>query len=99
VAKHALWRKEGANLVTDLPIKLSTALLGGEYTLDSLEGKMTLKIPEGITHGEILRVRGKGVRVSGGTRGDMLVKIKIDLPRKLSKGAKNLVEELKKEGI
>ncbi|TSC83842.1 MAG: molecular chaperone DnaJ [Parcubacteria group bacterium Gr01-1014_17] len=99
VGKHSLFRKEGANLITELPIKLSTALLGGEYALKTLDGDMTVKIPEGITHGEILRVRGKGVPVSGGKRGDLLIKIKIDLPNKLSKSAKHLVEELKKEGI
>ncbi len=99
VAPDALFRKENANLVTELPIKLSTALLGGEYALKTLDGDMTVKIPEGITHGEILRVRGKGVPVSPTKRGDLLIKIKIDLPQKLSKSAQKLVEELKKEGI
>lgn len=99
VGKHPLWRKEGANLVADLPIKLSSALLGGEYTLKALEGDMTVKIPEGIAHGEILRVRGKGVPVGRSQRGDLLIKIKIDIPSKLSKEARRLAEQLKKEGI
>ncbi len=99
VAPHSLFRKEGANLVTELPIKLSTALLGGEYALKTLDGDMTVKIPQGITHGEMLRVRGKGVPVSSAKRGDLLIKIKIDLPQKLSKDAKRLIEDLKKEGI
>lgn len=99
VGKHPLFRKEGAHLVTEFPIKLTTALLGGEYTLKTLEGDITVKIPEGITHGEILRVRGKGVPVGSGKRGDLLIKIKIDLPNKLSKGAKQLIEKLKQEGI
>lgn len=99
VGKHTLWRKEGANLVTDLPIKLSSALLGGEYTLKTLEGDMTVKIPEGISHGEMLRVRDKGVPVGRSQRGDLLIKVKIDVPTKLSKEARRLAEELKKEGI
>lgn len=99
VAPHSSFRKEGANLVTELPIKLSTALLGGEYALKTLDGDITVKIPEGITHGEILRVRGKGVPVSLSRRGDLLIKIKIDLPQKLSKEARELIEKLKKEGI
>lgn len=99
IGKHPLFRKEGANLITEFPIKLTTALLGGEYSLKTLEGDITVKIPEGITHGEILRVRGKGVPVGPGKRGDLLIKIKIDLPSKLSKDAKQLIEELKKEGI
>lgn len=100
VKPHAIWRKEGSDLVTDLKIKLSDALLGADYTLKTLDGDVILKIPENITFGEILRIRGKGVPFEKGRgRGDILVKIKIELPHKLSKTAKKIVEELKKEGI
>lgn len=99
VGKHPLFRKEGSNLVMDLTIKLSSALLGDEYLLKALDGEITVKIPQGITHGEILRVRGRGVPTSRRERGDLLIKIAIGLPSKLSKEAKKLVEELKREGI
>ncbi len=106
VKAHPVFRKEGHNLATDLSIKLSTALLGGEYVLDTLDGKITVVIPAGIAHGEILRVKGKGVPTdhrSGsagwGKRGDILIRISIALPGKLSKTARNLVEELKNEGL
>lgn len=99
VGKHVLFRKEGGNLVTDLPIKLTSALLGDEYTVKALDGEITVKIPQGIRHGEILRVRGRGVPIERGRRGDLMLKIEIDLPGKLSKEAKRLVEEMKKEGI
>jgi molecular chaperone DnaJ len=99
VGKHALFHKEGNNLVTDLPIKLSSALLGDEYTVKALDGDITVKIPQGIRHGEILRVKGRGVPIERGRRGDLMLKIEIVVPGKLSKEAKRLVEELKREGI
>ncbi len=99
VGKHALFRKEGSNLVTDLPIKLSSALLGDEYTVKALDGDITIKIPQGMRHGEILRVKGRGVPIERGRRGDLMLKIEIVVPGKLSKEARRLVEELKKEGI
>jgi molecular chaperone DnaJ len=99
IKKHPLFRREGQNLLTDLNIKLSQAILGGEYILRTLDGDITVKIPEGVAFGEVLRVKGKGVPSAGGHRGDILIKINIVMPRKLSKDAKRAVEELKKEGI
>ena len=99
VGKHVLFRKEGSDLVTDLSIKLSSALLGDEYTVKALDGDITVKIPQGIRHGEILRVKGRGVPIERGRRGDLMLKIEIVVPGKLSKEARRLVEELKKEGI
>lgn len=99
VHPHPLFRKEGVNLVCDIKVKLSDALLGADYPLETLDGNIVLKIPEGVTHGEILRVKGKGVQNERGKRGDLLVRVLIELPRKLSKAAKKAVEELKKEGM
>ncbi len=99
VGRHPLFHKEGSNLVMDLSVKLSSALLGDEYTIETLDGPLTVKIPSGIHHGEILRVKGKGVPVERSHRGDLMIKISIDLPSKLSKNARKLVDELKKEGI
>ncbi len=99
VKKHALFRRDGHNLVMDLNIKLSDALLGGEYAIHSLDGDITLKIPEGVTFGEVLRVKNKGVVYEHTKRGDILVKIHINIPKKLSKDVKKIVENLKKEGI
>ncbi|MFA6094766.1 MAG: molecular chaperone DnaJ [Candidatus Paceibacterota bacterium] len=98
VTPHSVFRKEGNNLIMDLEIKLSDALLGGEQTVHTLDGDVTVKIPEGITFGEILRIKGKGVP-TGGRRGDILMKIKIHIPRKLSRDTKKKIEELKKEGL
>ncbi len=102
VAPHGTWKREGRNLIADLHIKLSDALLGAEYTVKTLDGtNLKLKIPAGISFGEKLRVRGKGVPLEGGRgrRGDLLVKLLINLPKHLSRKAEKLVEDMKKEGI
>ncbi|HAO64768.1 TPA: molecular chaperone DnaJ [Candidatus Taylorbacteria bacterium] len=99
VKAHPLFKKEGQNLVVDVSLKLSTALLGGEYSLETLDGKITVVIPAGIAHGEVLRVKNKGVPSERGRRGDILIRISVQLPSKLSRTARNLIEELKKEGL
>lgn len=90
--------REGASLITTLSIKVTDALLGGDYTLTTLDGDTTVSIPVGVTHGELIRVRGKGVPTGRG-RGDLLVRVHIEFPKKLSKEARDLVEELRKQGI
>ncbi len=107
VKEHNTFRKEGFDLVMELPIKLTTALTGGSIDVESLEGKLEIKIPAGTSHGEILRVTGKGVPYetsggifgTGGRRGDLLVVTHVEMPRKLSKRAKEIIEQLKAEGI
>src|SRR5262249_1608876 len=98
VAPDARFKKEGTNLVNELSIKLAAALLGGEYQVQTLDGEEPLSIPPGVTHGETLRVRGRGVPLGRGKRGDLFVRIKIILPNKLSRSARNLIEKLKEEG-
>ena len=99
VKKHSVFRKDGHNLLMDLNIKLSDALLGGEESVNTLDGAIKVKIPEGVTHGETLRIKNKGVPYEKNYRGDILIKLHISLPRKLSKEARKTIENLKKEGI
>ncbi|MBY0473049.1 J domain-containing protein [Patescibacteria group bacterium] len=93
------FKKDGQNLITELSIKLSDALLGSEYKVQSLDGDENLSIPPGVNHGELLKIKGKGVASTQGKRGDLIVRIKINLPSKISRTAKNLIEKLKEEGI
>jgi len=99
VGTHPVFKRERSNIVMDLNIKLTDALLGEEYTIETLDGVITLKVPENASFGEILRIRNKGVPTGAGKRGDLLVKLNIRLPKNLSKKAKQLFEQLKKEGI
>ncbi len=98
VARHPTITRDGIHLISHLPVKLTDALLGDTYSVETLDGNVNIKIPAGIKHNEMLRIKGKGVP-HGSSRGDMLVKISIDIPQKLSRKAKKLVEELKNEGI
>jgi molecular chaperone DnaJ len=99
VKQHSHFRKEGNNLVTEQKIKLTQAIIGGDITLKSLDGDLIVSIPEGTNNGDVLRVKGKGVPHGDGRRGDLFIKITIDMPKKLSKEAKKAIEELKREGV
>jgi len=99
IKRDARWKKEGNNLVTELKVKLSDALLGAEYPIQTLDGEIKVKIPAGISFGEILRVKGKGVPIDRSRRGDLMIRLIIDLPGRLSKEAQRAVEQLRKEGI
>ncbi len=99
VKSHPVYKRDGLNLIMDLQINLTDALLGMTYKLKTLEGdNLDIKIPEGINHGELLRVRGRGVPSSRG-RGDTIIRIQVKMPSKLSHKSKEIIEELKKEGI
>lgn len=99
VKPHGIFKRDGLNLNLDIKINLTDALLGMNYNLTTLEGNnLEVKIPEGINHGELLRVKGKGVPSSRG-RGDIIIRVLIKMPNKLSKKSKELIEKLKEEGI
>lgn len=98
VKAHQSIKRDGSNLEMKLAVKLTDALLGNSYRVDTLDGPVEIKIPAGIKHGEMLRIKGKGVP-QGSSRGDFMVKVAIDMPQKLSRKARQLIEDLKSEGI
>jgi molecular chaperone DnaJ len=100
VKPHPHFRRQEDNIVYELPLKLSQAVLGDTVDLETLDGEIKLKIPEGTQSGDVLKVRGKGApSPSGYGRGDLLVQVKVDIPRRISKKTKELIQELKKEGL
>ncbi|OHA84454.1 MAG: molecular chaperone DnaJ [Candidatus Yonathbacteria bacterium RIFOXYC1_FULL_52_10] len=100
VEKHKIFRREGSNLVMNLDVKLTDALLGGSYEVQTIDGPaVKVKIPKSVSFGEMLRVRDKGVLNENGKRGDMLIVITIKMPSKLSRKAETLLEDLRKEGM
>jgi len=99
VEQHKIFKRDGNNLVMDLNIKLSDALLGTEYKIETLENPITVKIPEGVSIGEILRVKDYGIPYARGKRGDLMIHLKIKLPTKLSRNSRELMQKLKEEGI
>lgn len=94
------FRRQGNDLIMQLPIKFTQAALGDAVEIKTPDSEIKLKIPEGTESGDILKVRGKGVPLSRGYgRGDLLVEVKVLTPRHLSKKARETVEKLKEEGI
>jgi molecular chaperone DnaJ len=99
VKPHPIFHREGSNLVMNLPVKLTDALLGIMVPIEILEGKtLEVKIPPMKRAEELLRVAGKGVPSNRG-RGDLIIHLEVALPNKLSGKAKEAVEKLKNEGL
>ncbi len=99
VKPHSTFRREGANLVMHLPVKLTDALQGTTVTIELLEGKnLEVKIPPMKRAEEMLRLRGKGVPV-GHDHGDLIIQLEVALPQKLSGKAKKAIEDLRNEGL
>lgn len=98
VEAHPTIKREGTTLSTILPVKLTDALLGATYSVETLDGSVDIKIPAGVGHGELIRIKNKGVPNSYG-RGDFMVRVSVETPKKLSRKARRLVEELREEGI
>lgn len=97
VEKHPTIRKEGNHLVMDLHVPLTDALLGKTIEIETLDGKEKIEVPEGMPVGHIIKLKGKGVSAGFMRNGDFLIVTHIDMPKKLSKKAKETIEELKKE--
>lgn len=99
VEKSSEFKREGFNLWTTLDVKISDVLLGTEKEVKTLDGLIKLKIPAGTDSGEILRVKEKGVPHPNRGRGDLMIKINVRTPKKISRETKELIDKLKKEGI
>ena len=99
VAEDGRFEREGPHLHTRLPIGFSIAALGGDVQVDTLDGKAEVKIPAGTQPGTTLRLRGKGLpEMRSGRRGDLLVTVTIDVPRKLNAEQKRLLREFEEAG-
>ncbi len=99
VKPHPVFRKDGLNLVMHMPMKLTDALVGVTTTIDTLDGKkLEVKIPPMTAPEETLRLRGKGVHIES-AQGDLLIRLTITMPKKLSSKTKKLIEEMRSEGL
>ena len=95
VKDHAIFTRDGANLYCEMPISFPTACIGGELEVPTLNGKVKLKIPAETQTGKLFRLRGKGVKpVRGGAVGDLLCRVQIETPVRLTKEQKALVAKL-----
>lgn len=97
VQPHSIFQRDGADLQVELPLPMSTAALGGELEVPSLDGKLKLKIPAGTPTHKVFRLRGKGLPDGEGGHGDLLARVIVHVPEKLSKRQRELLEEFAKE--
>lgn len=94
VREHALFSRDANNLYCDVPIGFTTAALGGELDVPTLDGKVVLKIPQGTQTGRVFRIRGKGVKpVRGGPQGDLLCRVSLETPVNLTTEQKELLQK------
>ncbi len=97
VLQHEKFARDGRHLYTKAEISYPEAALGAEIDIPTLDGKASMKVPAGTQPGAILRLRGKGINSLGGRgRGDLHVKINVQVPKKMSRDEKRLLKELDK---
>ncbi|AXT63275.1 molecular chaperone DnaJ [Aquimarina sp. AD10] len=95
---HADLQREGNNLHYDLYISFSEAALGASREIDTVSGKVRIKIEEGVQSGKILRLRGKGIpSLNGYGRGDLLVHVNVWTPKTLNKEQREFFEKMSKD--
>jgi len=95
VQEHAFFQRDGNDLYCEIPLNFPTLALGGEIKIPTLDGDQELSIPTGTQSGATFRVRGKGMPdVSGRGHGDLLVTVRVNTPKKLTKEQKKLLEQL-----
>ncbi len=94
VREHSFFVREGYDIHCEIPISFILAALGGEIEVPSLKKKVKLKILEGTQSGQIYRLKGKGIaKTHGSGHGDLLVKVVVKIPTRLSSRQKELLEE------
>ncbi len=98
VAEDEYFERKGNDLYITVPISFTQAVLGDDIDVPTIDGKASLSIPAGTSSETIFRMRGKGVpSVHGHETGDQMVKVKIEVPKKLSKKQIDLIRQLKEE--
>ena len=95
IRKHDFFEREGQNLHCVIPISFPQAALGADIEIAGVDGPVTLKIPEGTQSGKELRLRGKGVPyLNEKGRGDLIVRVVVQIPKKLTRAQRELITEL-----
>ncbi|ODR98534.1 molecular chaperone DnaJ [Methyloceanibacter methanicus] len=91
VKPHPVFKRDGSNIVVELPISLDEAVLGGKVEVPTISGKVAMTVPAGATSGQTLRLKGRGVK----GKGDQLVKLNVAMPETIDDDLKRFIEEWK----
>jgi molecular chaperone DnaJ len=97
VKSHRYFERKGDDVFSTAEISFAQAVLGDKIEIETLEGDVTMKIPAGTQSGEVFRIRDKGIpHLQKHGKGDHMVKVVVDIPKKLSREQKHLIESLRK---
>jgi molecular chaperone DnaJ len=98
VAEHPIFVRDGADVVCEVPIGFVQASLGTELHVPTIDGQATVRVPAGTQSGHVFRLRGRGIQQLGGYgRGDQMVRVLVETPRRLSDRQRELLEEFARE--
>lgn len=100
VSTHEKFKREGDDIYIDIPITISTAVLGGEITVPTVENDIRIRIHPGTQSGTMIRLRGQGVKsIYENHRGDQYVRLLVTIPERLTSEEKNLFRKLAELGV
>src|SRR3954454_5008028 len=97
VAPSDTYERRGDDLIVEVPVSFPAAALGGKVEVSTPEGPVSLKSPAGSEDGKLLRIKGRGApKLSGSGKGDVLARLRIQVPKRVNKKERELLEELQK---
>ena len=97
VVASPLYERRGSDLVLEVPVTYAEAALGATVEIPTPEGRVALKVPAGSQDGKLLKVKGRGApKLKGGGKGDLLARLRVAVPTKLSKAEREAIENLQK---
>jgi molecular chaperone DnaJ len=97
VSASPLYERRGSDLVLEVPVTYAEAALGATVEIPTPEGRVALKVPAGSQDGKLLKVKGRGApKLKGSGKGDLLARLRVAVPTKLTKAEREAIENLQK---